>query len=517
MSRLGANSFNHGSRMEALQPLRSTKDSSNNSTTYSSKPKEKVAPSTPDFDRKKSAIGTSPLGKGALKLTGKTLVQSSQKPGIKIVSKPIEKENLLEKRISQLRLVHEASLAQIEPLESASKKDDSFEIQERKIRRETLLKDVVQLVSRQVNNHSRTCIFESFEALRRNSKIYSIQSACAAEFREASLRFRFLTSLKLAAEKYQFRFRLIRNFIRVFERLTRPSIKSVLELAFTSVQTAKRALHKTNMKQVKRGRSPPGKALPAPSDHKASTGLTTQRGDNKKSLAAINTSSTSTTVTNASQVSTKDSKLTTKKDTSRLATPVRASTRPTKEAEKSPLQRSTEKKTPTKTSAAAAPPPMAVAESISPSKNKLDDSVDTVPQGPRTSAILISCSSSVNTRHQEMKKKLLRQIQGGQDDEDLNVTVRESKADWTPETNTPSGQTGNTSGLLNTTCRLSGTAAGGGLQGFCPGIETSPEMDKPNIFFHSLTERPEEEDVHDQKLENKLSILMARKEFRRKA
>lgn len=494
----------HGTKMEALQPLKSMKDSVSNSTSYTSRPKERPTPSTPDFDRKKSRLGTSPLGKGASKPPAKPLVQSSQKPPVKIVSKLQEKESILEKRISQLKLAHETSMAQIETLGSASKKDDSFEQQERKIRRETLLKDLLQLVARKIACQSRSCFEESIDGLRRNSQIYSIQLSCAYEFRDVSLKVKFLTNLKAAAEKHRFRTRLIRNFARVFERLARPSIANVLGHAFTSVQVAKRALHKTNMKQVKRGRSPPGKTLPAPTEVKAVVGLSSHRGDNKKSSAAINTSSASTNVTNTSLASaTQSAKPKPKKETSRLATPVRPTNRPPKDQERTPTQSSTEKKTPVKSVAATqllAPAPPVVSSPAKP-----EESLVQLPPGPRTSAILVPCSTSISSRHQEMKKQLLRQIQG-EDDEEKPTILRESRADWTPETNTSS--------LLHNTSRLS---AGAGLRPFCPEIANSPEQEKPNIFFHSLTDKPEEEDQVDENLENKLSILMARKQFRRKA
>lgn len=504
MSRPITNMHLHGTKMEALQPLRSTKDSVSQSTSYTSRPKERPTPSTPDFDRKKSPLGTSPLGKGLVKASPKPQANSSQKPPVKIVSKLQEKESILEKRISQLKLAHETSMAQIETLGSASKKDDSFELQERKIRRETLLKDLLQLTARKFASQTRICLEDSIEGLRRNSQIYSIQLSCAYEFREATLKVKFLTQLKTAAEKYRFRTKLIRNFARVFERLARPSINDVLSHAFTSVQVAKRALHKTNMKQVKRGRSPPGKTLPAPSEPKPIIGLSSHRGDNKKSSAAINTSSASTNVTNTSLASaTQPGRAKPKKETSRLATPVRPTARPPKDQDRTPAQGSTEKKTPAKMVPAAQVLPTAAPVVSSPTKPQ--ESCPQLPPGPRTSAILVPCSTSISSRHQEMKKQLLRQIQGEEEDEKLTL-MRESRAEWTPETNTSS--------LLHNTSRLS---AGAGLRAFCAEAAHSPQQDKPNIFFHSLTDKPEEDEPVDEDLENKLSILMARKQFRRKA
>ena len=504
MSRAVANMHLHGTKMEALQPLRSTKDSVSYSTSYTSRPKERPTPSTPDFDRKKSPLVTSPLGKGTTRAPATPLVQSSQKPPVKMVSKLQEKESILEKRISQLKLAHETSMAQIETLGSASKKDDSFELQERKIRRETLLKDLLQLVAKKIACQYRSCLEDSIEGLRRNSQIYSIQLSCADEFREVSLKVKFLTHLKAAAEKYRFRTRLIRNFARVFERLSRPSINNALAHAFKSVQIVKRALHKTNMKQVKRGRSPPGKTLPAPTEVKPLVVLSSHRGDHKKSSAAINTSSASTNVTNTSLASASQTgKPKPKKDASRLATPVRPTNRPPKDQERTPAQGSTEKKTPAKSMAATqllAQAPPVVSSPVKPEEVSVQ-----LPPGPRTSAILIPCSTSISSRHQEMKKQLLRQIQG-EDDEEQPTLLRESRAEWTPDTNTSS--------LLHNTSRLSG---GAGLRAFCPEMANSPEQEKPNIFFHSLTDRPEEEEHVDEHLENKLSILMARKQFRRKA
>lgn len=506
MSRVGVNSSNQGARMDALQPLRSTKDSVNQSTSYTSKTRERPTPSTPDFDRKKSPIaGTSPLGKAGTRAVGKPLVQSSQKPAIKLVNKTQEKENLLEKRISQLKLAHESSLAQIEVLESASKKDDSFELQERKIRRETLLKDLLLTVARKLSQRSRDNLVDTLDSLKKNSQVYTIRLSCAEEFREVALKTKFLTTFKLASEKYQFRVRLIRNFVRVFERLTKPSLVNVISHAFASVQTAKRALHKTNMKQTKRGKSPPGKSLPQPTETRSSgPGISSQRGENKKSVAAINTSNASTTVTNTSMASAGNpSRVKVKKDTSRFATPGRPPGRQTKESDKAAMQTSTEKKTPAKsiTATQLLPPVAAVA-----SPEKVEEAPQPVPPGPRTSAILIPCTSSISSRHQEMKKQLLRQIQGGDlEDDDKPVVLADSKAEWTPETNTSS--------LLHNASRIS---APGVLRGFCPEGEASPP-EKPNIFFHSLTDRPEEEGFQEDQLENKLSILLARKQFRRKA
>lgn len=503
MNRAVANMHLHGNKLEALQPLRSTKDPVSHSTSHASRPKERPTPSTPDFDRKKSPLGTSPLGKGTTRAPAKPLVQSSQKPPVKIVSKLQERESILEKRISQLKLAHETSMAQIETLGSDSKKDDSFELQERKIRRDTLLKDLVHMVARKITCQSRTCLEVSIERLKRNSQIYSIQLSCAYEFREVSLKVKFLANLKAAAEKYRFRTRLIRNFARVLERLSRPSITNVLAHAFTSVQIVKRALHKTNMKQVKRGRSPPGKILPTPTEAKTVAGLSSHRGDHKKSSAAINTSSASTNVTNTSLASAFQSgKPKPKKEASRLATPVRSTNRPPKDQERTPAHGSTEKKTPGKS--VAATQLLALVPAVGSSPAKPEEAAVQLPPGPRTSAILVPCSTSISSRHQEMKKQLLRQIQG-EDDEEKPTLLRESRADWTPETNTSS--------LLHNTSRLS---AGPGLRAFCAEIANSPEQEKPNIFFHSLTDKPDEEQV-DEHLENKLSILMARKQFRRKA
>lgn len=96
--------------------------------------------------------------------------------------------------------------------------DASFEEEEKKIRRENLIKDFVMILARKADHIEAESKRGLIESLRKCPRIYEVHMAYAVEMRNTSLKNYLFLYLKKAVEKYKYRSKLIKNFARVLER-----------------------------------------------------------------------------------------------------------------------------------------------------------------------------------------------------------------------------------------------------------------------------------------------------------
>jgi hypothetical protein len=242
----------HHNRPDLLQPVRSKE------VARTDKRAERPAPSTPDFDKKKKIIAhISPISKIVEKenrSVAKPVVQfnssthpepsnrsSAQKPGSKSKPKAAEKD---EKKGRAL--------------ESSEITDHSFEEEEKRIRRESLIKDFLIILLHKdasVQEDSKRFLWEY---LKKNSKVHDVHVTYADELREVNLKKKFLSNFSIAAENHKFRFKLVRNFSRILSRLWKKPLDEVMAHGFKEVKNVKRQLHRANPRVTKKPvKSPP--------------------------------------------------------------------------------------------------------------------------------------------------------------------------------------------------------------------------------------------------------------------
>lgn len=119
------------------------------------------------------------------------------------------------------------------------KLDSSFEIEEKRIKKENALRDLVSLVLKIAEEKEATDHRVTFEILRKFSKIYEVQMEYAKELRESFLKKAFFTNFQEAAKKHNFRRKLVRNFARVLFRPLKVNADLVLKQGFSKIKGLK--------------------------------------------------------------------------------------------------------------------------------------------------------------------------------------------------------------------------------------------------------------------------------------
>lgn len=135
------------------------------------------------------------------------------------------------------------------------KLDTSFEIEERRIRRENIAKDLLLVVARAAQQMELREKHNFLEALRKNSRIYEVQMQYAVQQREAALKAEFLKYFQAAAKKHNFHRRLVKNFARILHRPLQAHTCNVLSHAFGLIKNLKVALYKPQ-KDVRKSTKP---------------------------------------------------------------------------------------------------------------------------------------------------------------------------------------------------------------------------------------------------------------------
>lgn len=116
------------------------------------------------------------------------------------------------------------------------KVDSSFEIEEKRIKRENALKDVISVVLKIAKEKDATDHRIALEMLRKFSKIYEVQMEYAKELRETSLKASFFTNFQEAAKKHNFRRKLVRNFARILFRPLKVNTDQILKQGFSKIK-----------------------------------------------------------------------------------------------------------------------------------------------------------------------------------------------------------------------------------------------------------------------------------------
>ncbi len=265
----------HQNRPELLQPVRS-KDAGKQD-----KRVDKPTPSTPDFDKKKkTAAQVSPIPKAADKenrsVSKHTVVfhplpnhdttnrPSGQKPTSKPKQKPSDRDD-----------------RKAPALEATEITDHSFEEEERRIRRESLIKDFLIIMLNKDALLQEEAKSYLWDYLKKNSKVHEVHVAYADELREVNLKKKLLSKFRIAAENHKFRFKLVRNFARIFNRLLKKPLEEVVAAGLKEVKNVKRQLHRANPRPTKKlAKSPPKSSAAYKSQAPTPTETTTLSASN---------------------------------------------------------------------------------------------------------------------------------------------------------------------------------------------------------------------------------------------
>ena len=236
---------------DLLQPLRA-KDSAKHD-----KRADRPAPNTPDFDKKKkiAAATPSPLPRAPEKENRSISKQapglhtsacaetagtrsSGQKPGTKARAKADDKKVLV--------------------LEASEATDHSFEEEEKRIRRESLVRDFLLTLVKKDAALQEEAQRYLWDYLKKNSKVHDVHLTYADELREVNLKKKLLSNFRIAADNHKFRFKLVRNFARIFNRLLKKPLDEALAHAFREAKLVKRQLHRPSPRPTKKPvKSPP--------------------------------------------------------------------------------------------------------------------------------------------------------------------------------------------------------------------------------------------------------------------
>lgn len=226
-----------------LQPLRG-RDRTDKKTDRT------VSPINDNVEKKRTvagglirAIERSPI---VSRSTGQSL---AAKPKIKI----IEKENNLTR--------------------SPENHDTSFEEEEKRIRRENLIKEFIMILGRKSEAVESEARLWFFDALRRSHKVYDVHLSYALELRNTTLKTSMLKMWKRATEKHKFRSKLIKNFARTIERACKCKFEEIYEDSIRKIKNVKRLPH-----------TRPTKKVNIPANLNKTSGSTTQYSSNMQAL-----------------------------------------------------------------------------------------------------------------------------------------------------------------------------------------------------------------------------------------
>lgn len=416
---------------DLLQPLRA-KD-------HAKRP-DRPAPSTPDFDKKKKlAALASPLPKAAEKENRSVSKQaaafhpaaqsdtatsrsSGQKPGGKAKGRAEDKKVLV--------------------LEASEATDHSFEEEEKRIRRESLVKDfLLSLVNKEAALQAEAQRY-LWDYLKKNSKVHDVHVTYADELREVNLKKKLLSNFRIAALGYRFRFKLLRNFARVFTRLLKKPLDEVLAHSFREVKLVKRQLHRPSPRPTKKPvRSPPKSNAAYKSQAPTPTETTT--------LSASNGEIKRPTASKTPKIKKEDFS---KKD---AATPVKAAPAakpaPTKQAKPDPKEKSLRPEILRSSGKKKGVLNSSLDDHLYRSKRghaSLDSSAEknlrtsievgslvSKPDIAKKASLpkLLDNSKHIVIKHQEVKdeikKRLLQQVRGGPDDEEDDAEYQSSRVE----------------------------------------------------------------------------------------
>ncbi len=179
-----------------------------------------VSPINDNIDKKRAVTGGVNKIIERSPIVSRSIGQSiSQKPKIKIVDKDNNRTH------------------------SPEANDISFEEEEKRIRRENLMKEFAMILAKKAEAVESEANVYFFDALRRSHKVYDVYLSYALELRGTSLKTSFLKMWKKATEKHKFRSKLIKNFVRNIERVCKGKFEEVYEDTFRKVKATKRLPH----------------------------------------------------------------------------------------------------------------------------------------------------------------------------------------------------------------------------------------------------------------------------------
>lgn len=130
--------------------------------------------------------------------------------------------------------------------------ETSFEREEKRIRREALLKSFLGLLAKILAEKENNCKSLALEEVVKEGRAALVKEGYAGTFREEALKYRFLMNFQVATERYKYRFKLLRNFSRILNRFLRTHTDLVFGHGFKKIKAVKRPFYRTNMRQHKK-------------------------------------------------------------------------------------------------------------------------------------------------------------------------------------------------------------------------------------------------------------------------
>lgn len=238
---------------DLIQPLRSKDKNKSDRKTV------KGATATPEFDRHgpKTPQGVSPIKKDlSQNKSYNQLGGDKGRPNMtpsRVNHDRLAKASLLDHKVSE-REHHSALSKKVThppaPTPPEEKLENSFELEEKRIRRENLVKEFLKGLTRVIDSIQLKEKMELIENLRKQSRIYEVQMEYAIQQRNGFLKAEFLRSFKVAAKKYSYHMKLVRNFARILSRPLKSHINSSLEHGFNQVRHLKVALFKPHARKT---------------------------------------------------------------------------------------------------------------------------------------------------------------------------------------------------------------------------------------------------------------------------
>lgn len=214
---------------------------------------------TPEFDKAghRTPHGVSPLKKDLSQhKIYQPPVEDKPRPGLspyRAAAERNSKAGFGEPKLSE-REHHPGRSKNVSPVPLATppeeKLDSSFELEEKRIRRENLAKEFLTCVARVADTWRHREQRELVENLRKQSRIFEVQMEYAIQQRDGHLKAEFLANLHAAAQKYNYRRKLIRNFARVLNRPVKTHLGSVLEQAWYQIRHLRIALYKPHARKT---------------------------------------------------------------------------------------------------------------------------------------------------------------------------------------------------------------------------------------------------------------------------
>lgn len=440
---------------EMIQPIRGKdKNKSDRKTTRGNQ-------ATPEFDRtgNKTPQGVSPIKKDLVQ--NKSVHQLGDDKGRHLpspyrgVSDRNYKSGITESKLSERE--HHPSIskkvAHQSPLISPEEKiDSSFELEEKRIKRENLFKNLLFIATRVIESFQFSEKNEMIETLRRQSRIYEVQMEYAVQQRNSNLKTEFFHGLRFAAKRHNYHMRLVRNFARVLNRPIKGQIQNTLTQSFYQIKNLKTALFKPHARKttkpvITHARSNTNstisevtKSIPMDTFGAGDIQIPSQvkKLDNGKSPITKPKIKIEENRNERNKTPVKDS-ISKRQETSKEAMKTREV--PKKQELKPEIQPAKSKELPSKKSSGIVPiKPYSVNSSrddLNLSSSKVRQSVaselkqtsihknieDSVrkPESNMKMVPIVDTSNSIMDKHMELKRKLLKQIRGedGTDTEDL--------------------------------------------------------------------------------------------------